>query len=371
MAQTTHSGIVDLTGEDDHDNSIARANAACEKAFAAASRLTNHFESLKNPIPYKDPNDRVDLIETTPLSAIDSNPLVPPRVGIFPNPARIETNGLEKNERDNAIQGLDCLVSSPDVTFSRSALVTAATRPAKSPSLLDRIEGKKQQPRVTTSVPSGAGTPTIRTQRLAAVSAKHNIAETCSELEEWVNKDPNLVLQQPGVSTPRKSGRPRKDADEWSPTSNTKRSVEEQRGQGRIIAYSPTPSAGRHGDLTANEGSSLSSVKEKSISLGKKKRKHSGSPLSRDYPVKLARWNDEQSAHHDSTASNSAESADRKLLQNEIGKSSPGGCFPRCVFPAIKAAKADHKQSLTEDELTEIGKSVSLLVESQAEISYA
>lgn len=357
MAQAAHSGIVDLTGEDDSEDSIARANDACEKAFAAACRLTNHFESMKKPDPSKNPNERVNLVENTQFPAIVPKPLIQPRIGTSPNPARFETNGLKRDEKNNAMTRTDMAVPSPG-GMPRPALEITPSRPAKSPSALDKAAGNKQQPTETKSVTPGADTSTIRTPRSAAVSAKQNIAETCNELEEWVNMDPNLIPQQAGVSTPRKPGRPRKDADEWSPSPNTKNNVEERKGLGRIITYSPTPSAGKHGDLPANEGNSLSSIKEKSTSLGIKKRKHSGSSQSRDSPVKLARWNEEPSAHRDSTPSNSAEPANRMHVQDTTGNSSPAGCFPRCVYPAIKAAKAEYSQSHTEDELIGIGKSI-------------
>ena len=37
-----------------------------------------------------------------------------------------------------------------------------------------------------------------------------------------------------------------------------------------------------------------------------------------------------------------------------------GGCFPKCVYPAIKAAKEQNENSLTEHELNGIATSVSL-----------
>lgn len=311
MAQTVHSGIVDLTGEDDddNDNSIAKASAACEKAFAAASRLTNHFESLKTASSsnhYKNTYEHVDLAKKTP------KPLIPPGVKISSNFAR-------------------------GVSFPRSAL--------------------------------GADTSNIRTPRSAAISAKQNIAETCNELEEWVNKDPNLRPHQAGVSTPRKPGRAKEDSDEWSPSPEPQNNVEERKGLGTIITYSPTPSAGKHGDLTAIVGNGLSPNQRISTSLDTKKRKYSGTSQSRDSPTKWARWNEEPSAYHDSTPPNVAEDASRQHVDHGSMNNSPAGCFPRCVYPALKAAKAGYKQSLTEDELTHIGKTVSLLLEAQGGIS--
>lgn len=362
MAQAVQSSIVDLTGEDDDDGSIARAraHAACEKAFAAASRLTNHFESLKTSksIPYKSPKECVELDE---LQAIASERSVPPRLETFPSSARFDKNGLKK-EKDNAMTRQDASVSSPHISFPQSALGIAASRPRKSPSILERVEGNKRQ-RGETTVTSASDTSSIRTPRSAAVSAKQSIAETCSEMEEWVNKDPNLIPQQTGVSTPRKQGRPRKDADEWSPSPSTKSSVAERKGLGRILTYSPTPSTRKHEDLTINEGRSLSPTKRVSTSPRSKKRKYSGSSQSYESPVKLARWNGALSGDHDSTPPSSTESASRKHVHD--------GCFPRCVYPALKAAKAKYKDTLTEDELTDIGKSVSLLLESQLETSYA
>lgn len=367
MAQAVQSGIVDLTGEDDDDNSIVRAQAACEKAFAAASRLTNHFESLKTSksVPYKNSSEHVDLGDKSSLAAIASKSLVPPRLETFSNPTRFDTNGLKNDEKKKAIPRQDFSVPSPGIPFPQSALGRVASRPAKSPSTLERAEGKKRQPGETTSANPLTDTSTIRTPRSAAVSAKQNIAEACNELEEWVNKDPNLIPQQAGVSTPRKPGRPKKDTDEWSPGSDTKNNVEERKNLARIITNSPTPSAGKHGALKANEGNSLFPIKDTCTSLDTKKRKYSGSSQPRDSPVKLARWNEEPSTHRDPISLNIVDPASEKHVHNGTGKNSPAGCFPKCVYPALKAAKAQWKQSLTADELTGIGNSVSLLLESQ------
>lgn len=357
MAQAAQSSIIDLTGEDDDENDIARAHAACEKAFAAASRLTNHFESLKTSksVPYKSPKEHVDLDDEDPLPAVAPRKSVLPRLGTFPSPARFDTTGLKKDENDNTIERQDASVSSPRVSFPQSALGVAASRSTKSPSILEKGEGNKRQLGKTTAITPVTDTSSIRTPRSAAVSAKQSIAETCNELEEWVNKDPNLIPPQTGVSTPRKQGRPRKDADEWSPSPSTKSNIAERKDLGRITTYSPTPSIRKQEDLTISEGRGLSPIKRVSSSPGTKKRKFSGSSQSRETPVKLARWDGVLSGHHNSTPPGSAESASKKHVHD--------GCFPRCVYPALKAAKAEYKQSLTEDELTDIGKSVSLLLQ--------
>ena len=356
MAQAAQSGIIDLTGEDDDENDIARTHAACEKAFAAASRLTNHFESLKTSksVPHKSPKEHVDLDDEDPLPAIAPKKSVLPRLGTFPSPARFDTNGLKK-ENDNAIIRKDASVSSPRISSPQSALGIAASRPTKSPTIVERREGNKRQPEKTTAVTSATDTSSIRTQRSAAVSAKQSIAETCSELEDWVHEDPNLIPQQTGDTTPRKQGRPRKDADEWSPSPNTKSNIAERKDLSRIITYSPTPSIRKHEDLTINEGRGLSPIKRVSSSPGTKKRKFSGSSQSRETPVKVARWDGVLSGHHNSTPPGSAESASKKHVHD--------GCFPKCVYPALRATKTEYKQSLTEDELTDIGKSVSLLLQ--------
>ena len=370
MAQAAQSSIVDLTGEEDNEDSIARANAACENAFAAACRLTERFESLKKPVAYKNPKARVGLVESTPLPAIIPKPLAQPQIGTFSNPVRLDTNGLKKDEKNNAIPPQDMTVPSSGVSFPRTALEIAASRPTKSPSTSDRVAVTKQQSRETTYVTPGPDTSIIRTPRSAAVSAKQNIAVTCNELEKWVNMDPNLIPQLAGVSTPRKPGRPKSDADEWSPSPDTKTNVEERKGLGRSISYSPTPSTGKHGDLTVNESNTLSFIKETSTTLDIKKRKYSGSSQSHNSPVKKAKCNEEPSAHNDSALRSSAKPANRMNVQDTSGNNSLAGCFPKCVYPAIKAAKAKYSHSLTEDELTGIGRSVSLLFESQATISY-
>lgn len=357
MAQAAQSDVIDLTGEEDDDNSVAKAHVACEKAMAAASRLSNHFESLKTSksVPYKSPKE--DSHEEDLPPAIAPKHHVLPRLGTFPSPAKYDTNGLKKDKNDQAIIRQDVSVSSSHVSFLQSAL---GSRPTKSPSIL---EGIKQQPGTTTAITSATDTSSIRTPRSAAVSAKQNIAETCNELEEWGHKDPNLIPQQTGVSTPRKQGRPRKDADEWSPSPNTKSNLVERKGFGRLITYSPSPSLRNHEDLTIDEGRGLSSIKRVTSSPGIKKRKYSGTPPSQEHAVKLARWDGTPNGHDDYTPPDSTKSASKKHVHD--------GCFPKCVYPALKAAKAQYKQSLTEDELTDIGKSVSLLLQSQVERPFA
>ena len=351
MAQAVQSTIVDLTGEDGNDDSIARANAACEKAFAAASRLTNHFESMNTPnrIAHQSPNGNADLTKKHSLSATVPKRRVLPWVGTLPNPVKPETNGLKKDEKNDAIPRPKSSTSSIGVSTPQSALGAVASRPARSPSMSQRTDGKKQQPKETLS-----GTPrtdnlfTIRTPRSAAISAKQNIAEACSELEEWVNKDPNIIPQQAGFNSPRRQGRPNDDLEEWSPSPTATNKEEERNGLGRMITNSPTPE--------------LSHTRGILSSLGTKKRRFSGSSQSRGSPLKVARRDEEPSAHHHSTPLNSAEPANRKLVHDGSGSNPPAGVVPSCVYPAIKAAKAEYKQSLTEDDLTGIAKSVSQLL---------
>ena len=374
MAQAVHSGIIDLTGEDESDDNNARARTAYEKAFAAASQLTDHFESMKSskPSPYISPNDTVNLGERIPLPAASSKSLGSPRPGTLPNPARFETKGLKKDEGKKPIPREDSPLRSPDVSIPRprSAIGIVASKPAKSPSLSKKAQGNKRQPK-TMPVTRVAESSPVRTPRSAAIFAKQNIAQTCNELEQWVNTDPNLRPRQAGVSTPRKPGRPKADPEEWSPTSSLKHKVEERKGQGRVITHSPTPSAGKHGDLITNESNRLSRIEAVSTSLGTKKRKYSGSPGPHNSPVKLARWKEGSNACHDCTPPNSAEPTSGKHAHDRTGNSSPAGCFPKCVYPAIKAAKVEYKQILTENALTGIGKSVCLLLESQDGVSYA
>lgn len=355
MAQTIQSGIVDLTGEDDNDDSIARANAACEKAFKAASRLTDHFESLRT---YKNPNDLVDLGEEVPLPAIASKPLVPFRFG-FPNSTEFESDGIMQDERDNAVPRQGSRV--PSSNASQSALGIASPKPAKSTSYLKRVEGNKRRPKDTVSVSPEVNISTIRTPRSAAVSAKQNIAENCNELEEWVSKDPNLMPQQVGAGAPRKPGRAKRDPDEWSPNSSTKDNVEERKGLSRINTQPSTPSAGKHEDMTLHKSRSLSPIRAISTPLDTKKRKFSGSHQQHDYPLKLARLSEKPNAYHEPNPPNLAKPANSEHIINRAEQTPPGDCFPRCVYPAIKSAKAEYKQTLSDDDLTNIEKTVSLL----------
>ena len=356
----TSSSIIDLTGEDDSDDSIARTHAACQKAFAAASRLTSHFESMKTPKPvaYQDPNANVDLKEKNSIPTSVPQPLISPRLGAFPKPARCETDGPMKDEKDNATLRRNISIPSPHSLAPQSGLGATASKPARPLSKSERTDGKKEQPNVsTTSFTPKTDAFLDRTPRSAAISAKQNITEACSELEEWRNKDLNLIPQQASLSTPRRPGKPNDDLEEWSPGSNTKKTEEERKGLARISTNSSTPPANKDEDLTVNGGNSLSHTQGMSASLETRKRKSSGSSQSRTSPVKAPRLNEESTVHHDSDPLEK-----RKRIPDELGTGSRAGIFPKCVYPAIKVAKGEYKESLPEDDLARIDKSVSLLL---------
>ena len=364
MAQAVQSTIIDLTGEDDNEDSIARAHAAYGKAFAAASRLTSNFESLKtsNPNLSQSPYVNADLITSGSLSATVPKAETYPPLGTFPEPIRSEKNGAEKDANKNTIPQRDSLVLSPGTSAARSVLETVASKPTESTSLLDKTGVQKQRPRETTSVTPKTGIFTGRTPRSAAISAKQNIAEAYNESEKWVDKDPDLVSLQTGASTPKKLGKPNDDLDEWSPCSNIKGNEEEPKGMGRKITSSPTPSSGKHDSMAANRDSSLSWTQGMSTSQNARKRKFSESSQPRGSPVKVARRNEEQSAHYNSALPFSSESSNRKHVRNIIGEASPAGVYPKCVYPALKAARAEYSQRLAQDDLTGISKRVSLLL---------
>lgn len=362
MAQALPGAFIDLTGEDDNDDSMERAHAACEKAVAAASRLTNHVESFKPPKPtvHQSPNNNVDSTRKDSFPATASKTKSLPLPGMFSYSVRSDIDKLKENGKKPATLRQTSSVPSPGVSAPQSALGIGASRPASSPSISEGMGGKKL-PRETTSVTPRPDTFNTRTPRSAAISAKQNIAEACNELEEWVNKDPKLILQQAGVSTPRRAGRPNDDLDEWSPNSIANNKEEERKGLDNMITGLPRPLSGKHEDLTANGDNSLSHAQGISTSLGSRKRRFSRSSESSGSPLKVARWNEEPSARRESTPPNLAEPTDRKHVHNATSNSSPAGVFPKCVYPAIKVAKAEYKQSLTEDDLAGIGKSVSLL----------
>ena len=359
MAQAVRSTIIDLTGEDDNDDSIARAHAAYEKAFAAASRLTNTFESLKTSKPNvsQNPGGNVDSATSSSLSATVPKAEKLPPLGTFNEPVKSEKHGLKKDVIENAIPRRDSSVLSPGTSAARSVLGTVASRPEEAASLSEKAGVKKQRPREIKFVTPKIGTFTSRTPRSAAISAKQNIAEAYNELEKWADKDPDLISLQTGASTPKKSGRPNDDLDEWSPRSNIKGNEEEPKEMRRTITSSPTPSAGKHDNY-----SSLSRTQGMPISQGAKKRKFSEISQPRGSPVKMARRNEEPSAHYSSAPPVSSESANRKHVHSIIGDGSPGGVYPKCVYPALKAARAEYSQRLTEDDLTDICKRVSLLL---------
>ena len=364
MAQAVQSTIIDLTGEDDNEDSIARAHAAYGKAYAAASRLTSNFESLKTSKPNvsQNPYGSADSITGGSLSAPVPKAETQPPLGTFPEPIRSENDGLKKDANNNAMPPRDSSVLSFGTSAARSVLGKVASRPMESTSLSKKTGAKKQPPRETTSVTPKAGIFTSRTPRSAAISAKQNIAEAYNELEKWVNKDPDLISLQTGASTPKKLGRPNDDLDEWSPRSNIKDNEEEPKGISRKITSSPTPSSGKHDNLAANRDSSLSRTQGMSISQGTKKRKFSESSQPRGSPVKVARRSKEPSAHYSSAPPISSESANKKHAHSIIGDGSPGGVYPKCVYPALKAARVEYSQRLSKADLTDICKSVSLLL---------
>ena len=364
MAQAMPSAIIDLTGEDDNDDSIARAHAACEKAFAAASRLTNHFESLKTSKPKISQNPRGNVGSSTSASLLATVPkaetLSP--LGVSPEPVKSEKDGFKKDVIDKTTPRRDSSILSPGTSAVRSVLGTVVSRPVESTSLLEKAGVMKQRPKEKTSITPKTGTFTSRTPRSAAISAKQSIAEAYNELEKWVNKDPDLIPLQTGASTPKKLGKPNDDLDEWSPRSNINGEGEEPKVMGRTITSSPTPSAWKHDNLAVNRDSSLPRTQGMSVSQGAKKRKFSELSQPCGSPDKMVRRNEEPSAHYSSAPPILPESANRKHVHSIIGDGSPGGVYPKCVYPALKAVRAEYSQKLTEDDLTDICKRVSLLL---------
>ena len=364
MAQAVQSTIIDLTGEDDNEDSIARAHAAYGKAFAAASRLTSNFESLKtsNLNLSHSPSGNADLITSRSLSATVPKAETYPPLGTLPEPIRSVKDGAEKDANKNPLPRRDSLVLSPGTSAAPSVLGTVASRPMESTSLSEKTGVKKQRIRETTAVTPKTAIFTGRTPRSAAISAKQNIDEAYNELEKWVNKDPDLVSLQTGASTPKKLGRPNDDLDEWSPCLNIKGNEEEPKELGRKITSSPTPSSGKHDSMAANRDSSLSWTQGMSISQNARKRKFSESSQPCGSPDQVARRNEEQSAHCSSAPPFSSESSNGKHVRNIIGEASPAGVYPKCVYPALKAARAEYSQRLAQDDLTDISKRVSLLL---------
>ena len=363
MAQDMHSTIIDLTGEDDNEDSIARAHAAYGKAFAAASRLTSNFESLRTSKPdvSQGPYGNANLITNGSLSGTVPKAKAQPPLGTFPQPIQSENDGLKK-DANNAMPRRNSSVLSPGISAARPVLGTVDSRPMESASLSKKTGVKKQRTGETTPVTPNTGILIGRTPRSAAISAKQNIAEAYNELEKWVNKDPDLISLQTRASTPKKLGRPNDDLDEWSPCSNIKDNEEEPKKMGRKISSSPTPSAGKHDNMAANRDSSLSWTQGMSISQNAKKRKLSGSSQPHGSPVKVARRNEEPSAPYSSAPPKPSESANGKHVHSIIGDVSPAGVYPKCVYPALKAAREEYSQRLTEDVLTDICKRVSLLL---------
>ena len=328
MAPAIHnnSSYIDLTDENENNDSITRTQDAFQRAFEAASRLTSNFESIKppKPIAYQKPSADNASIERDPLSmATAHQPLRPPPLGTFTKSARADSHEVKKDvvKKDgmnNAIPRPKSLVPRFNVPAAQSAPGSSAynSGPVRHPSTLQSTERNQRQPQATKSVTPGTDTLATRRPRSAAISAKQNIAQAYSELEKWVDKDPNLMSQQTGISTPRRPARSNDDLEEWSPSSNMRFKEEERKHLSRTPTKSPTPLAGKHAELTVNGDKGLSHAQVASIHLNTKKRKFSGSSQSRDVSSKLARWDKEPSVHYDSSSSNLAESAKSKSVHD-------------------------------------------------------
>ena len=336
MAHAVESAIIDLTGEDEDDDRIARAHAAYQKACEAASQLSNHWEFLKSPKPivHQNPKENPDLTRRSSLSTTVPKAKVLPRLGTFPQPSRSKTQEPWKDEKKNAINRRNSSVPSSDISATQPALWTAASKPRGSPTMSERTGVKKQQPRETTSIAQRTDTSAIRTPRSAAISAKQNIAEAYSE---WVNKDPGLRLQQADISTPRRLRKLNDDLDEWLPNSDTNSKEEERKV--------PTPLAEKYDKLAVSRDSSSLYTQGMMTSQGTKKRKLSESSQSRGSPGKVARWNEGLGAHREPTPPNSAEPANKEHVHNITCINSPVGVSPRCVYPAMKAANSAEDSS--------------------------
>ena len=363
---STSNSIIDLTGEDEGDDTTAGTHAGFQEAIAAFSRLRRKCESLNplKPVAYHNPNVDATLSEKNPLPTSVPQPLSPPRLGASPKPARSETDGLRKDEKNNATPRPNNSIPSPHSSAPLSALGAAASKPVRPPSNSGRPVGNNEQPNVSiVPVISKTDTFPIRMPRSAAISAKQNITEACSELEAWRQTNLDHMTEQAGPSRPRKPGKRSDDLDEWSPDSNTNYTEEEGKGLTGISINSPTLSANKDEVLTVKGESSLSLTQGMFISLGTKKRKFSGSSQFRTSPVKVARLDGEPAVHRYSTPPISAEPANRKRILDGSETGSPAGIFPRCVYPALKTAKGEYKERLPEDDLTRIEKSVSLTMQ--------
>lgn len=347
MAPALQSTFVDLTGEDENDDSIARAQAACEKAFAAASRMTNHFESMKIPKPlaYQGPRVKDGSTGKDIPSATVPYPWLLPRVTSLPQAAGSDRVLPKKDEMNKAIPRPNASVTSHIVWAPVAVPRAAGIVPAGFPSVSERTDRKEHRRRESKSVTPRTGAPANRTPRSAAISAKQNITETCSELEEWRNKDPDFFAPQASVGTPRRLKRQSDDLEEWSPSSNANHEEEEQNGQVRSNSYSPTPSDGEHEESTANGDNGLSSIQEIPTPQDTKKRKFSESSRSRESPAKLARGSEKPVAHHDSVPSNSSQLGNKKLVQNETASAeyAPQRVTAPLLERGLKAPRLERK----------------------------
>ena len=319
--QNKHS-FIDLTNEYEDDHSFIRATkAACQKALAAATQMTN-----------RNPSEIVELSGKNLVSASVPGSLKLPRPRPFTKPMGVETDGAKKDGKNNAIPPPNISVPSPSFSAIQYASGTAPSRPARSPSIIHNTDRDSHHPREIEPVASGRNAFTTRTPRSAAISAKQNIAEACSELENWGNKDLDLIIHQTGVSTPRKLGRPNDDLDEWSPKSSTKAEEEERTARASTPTKSPMPSAGNYKDSTIIGDVPLSHTRGRSSTSGTRKRRFSGSSQSRHSPLRL---NKRSSAYRESYSSISAAPLDGELVRDESGNNSPADS-PGKYTPRVK-----------------------------------
>lgn len=372
------SNIIDLTEGDDADEDLDQLSSAASRAEAAASRLTNHLQSLTS------------TSKTSPYGASSG------QNSSSGKPSRPATNG------GGILPGKD-RVSQTRRPLPDSSLRSVITGPRlgtfglRGPSSHNESSMRMRYDRPATpaiSKKSSEPNPSVvRSPRAAAQSAGRTIAKTYEVL------NPLEAEREARINTPRKPGRPR--MDQYTPNGQTSRYIsktESRNTGGRSSTTSPTPRLNRI-PTTETRTSPLADIAGSGVILNRKRKHQSGSPDS-DPSAKHIRHNVQNPAHE--SVSNNAASFDRSntgrkpqaprpspslapgfeehLEEKGIGNfratSSPeqpqqwnpkdpvdavahANVFSRVIYPGIRAAKKKYEDRFTEERLAAIGKGVS------------
>lgn len=202
MAQTQAarlSNVIDLTEEDDDEDTFQQLRIAASKAEAAASRVNGHLDSrISTSSPHS--------YNLDPLKARN------PSLGKVTSPAAAP--GPHKITKADTTKSLPLLKKDAQAHSKDPKLGTVGPRrpPADAHST---TPFRDSRPKLSEPSRDGTNTaaPTLRSPRAAARSAGHAISETYDIL------NPLEAQQEAKNTTPKKPGRPK--VDQWTPKSRS------------------------------------------------------------------------------------------------------------------------------------------------------